>query len=71
MKEKINKYKDAIPYLFFGVCTTLVNMLVYWVFAHVFSLSVLISTVISWVLSVLFAYVTNRKFVFHSFRVGY
>lgn len=66
MKEKIDKYKDAIPYLFFGVCTTLVNMLVYWVFAHVFSLSVLISTVISWVLSVLFAYVTNRKFVFHS-----
>lgn len=66
MKEKINKYKDVIPYLFFGVCTTLVNMLVYWVCAHVFNLSVLISTVISWVLSVLFAYVTNRKYVFHS-----
>lgn len=66
MKEKINKYKDVIPYLFFGVCTTLVNMHVYWTCAHVFNLSVLISTVISWVLSVLFAYVTNRKYVFHS-----
>ena len=66
MKEKINKYKDVIPYLFFGVCTTLVNMHVYWTCAHVFNLSVLISTVISWVLSVLFAYVTNRKYVFES-----
>lgn len=65
-ERKINKYKDVIPYLFFGVCTTLVNMVVYWVCAHVFSFSVLISTVISWVLSVLFAYVTNRKYVFHS-----
>lgn len=69
MKKKINKYKDVIPYLFFGVCTTLVNMFVYWGCAHVFNLSVLISTVISWVLSVLFAYVTNRKFSVSTFEI--
>lgn len=66
MNELISKYKDVIPYIFFGVCTTLVNMIVYWFCAHVICLSVLVSTVIGWILSVLFAYITNRKWVFHS-----
>lgn len=66
IKEKINEHKDVIPYIFFGVCTTLVNMIVYWFCAHIINLSVMISTVIGWILSVLFAYITNRKWVFHS-----
>ena len=66
IKEKINEHKDVIPYIFFGVCTTLVNMIVYWFCAHIINLSVMISTVIGWILSVLFAYITNRKWVFYS-----
>ncbi len=73
--NKVNKiieeHKDVIPYIFFGVCTTLVNMIVYWFCAHVICLSVLISTVVGWILSVLFAYITNRKWVFHSTVTGY
>lgn len=64
------KYKDLIPYAIFGVLTTLVNIIVYWLCAHPFHLPVLLSTVIAWVLSVLFAYVTNRKWVFHSEAKG-
>lgn len=60
------KYKDVIPYLFFGVCTTGVNVVTYWLFAHVFHISTMESTMIAWVLAVLFAYVTNRKWVFFS-----
>lgn len=70
MNELLKKYKDVIPYIFFGVCTTLVNMIVYWLCAHVFLFSVMISTIGAWVLSVLFAYVTNRKYVFHSAANG-
>ncbi|MBQ9492652.1 MAG: GtrA family protein [Oscillibacter sp.] len=38
----------------------------YWVAAYPLGLSVTASTVIAWVLAVLFAYVTNRRWVFHS-----
>ena len=66
LKKIIQKYKDVIPYLFFGVCTTLVNVVVYWVCAHPFNFNIMVSTIIAWVLAVLFAYITNRKWVFHS-----
>lgn len=62
----IEKYKDIIPYAIFGVLTTIVNMVVYWLAAHPLGLSVMVSTVIAWIAAVLFAYVTNRKWVFHS-----
>ena len=66
LKELFKKYKDVIPYLFFGVCTTLVNVVVYWGCAHFLHLSTMFGTIIAWVLAVLFAYITNRKWVFHS-----
>lgn len=68
MRQLYIKYKDVILYGIFGVCTTLVNIAVYWLCAHVFSLSVSVSTGAAWFLSVLFAYVTNRRWVFESDR---
>lgn len=70
LKQLKNKYKDVIPYLFFGVCTTAVNIAAYWVCAHLFEYTVMVSTIIAWILAVLFAYVTNRKWVFHSDAKG-
>ncbi|MDD7266905.1 MAG: GtrA family protein [Lachnospiraceae bacterium] len=61
-----NQYKDAIPYIFFGICTTAVNVIMYWLFAHTLGQGVMASTMAAWLLAVLFAYVTNRKWVFHS-----
>lgn len=66
LKKLFEKYKDVIPYLFFGVCTTLVNIFTYWICAHLFSFNTLGSTMIAWTLAVLFAYLTNRKYVFYS-----
>lgn len=65
-KDIYEKYKDTIPYLFFGVCTTLVNIAVYWVCAHPIAFGVMPSTIVAWIAAVLFAYLTNRKWVFHS-----
>lgn len=70
IRKIYEKYKDVIPYLFFGVCTTIVNVVSYWVSAHLLHLGTMLSTVIAWILAVLFAYVTNRKWVFHSTAVG-
>ncbi len=64
--NEIYKYKDIILYLFFGVCTTLINTLSFWVMAHPIGADVIPSTIIAWIIAVLFAYVTNRKWVFHS-----
>lgn len=66
MKDLYEKYKDVIYYLFFGVCTTLVNVMAYWILAYFIDLPVIASTIIAWFLAVLFAYITNRKWVFHS-----
>jgi putative flippase GtrA len=60
------KYKKLILYVFFGVATTLINLLAYAVCTRVLNIHLLISTVLSWLISVLFAYITNRKYVFNS-----
>ncbi|MDO4169026.1 MAG: GtrA family protein [Lachnospiraceae bacterium] len=66
MIELFTKYKGIISYLFFGVCTTIVNIISYYICARQLELSTVASTVIAWLLSVLFAYVTNKQFVFES-----
>lgn len=66
IKALYQKYKDIIPYGVFGVLTTLVNVAVYWLMAHLANLPTMPSTMIAWVAAVLFAYITNRKWVFHS-----
>ncbi|MEG2597563.1 MAG: GtrA family protein [Oscillospiraceae bacterium] len=65
IKNIINKNKELLSYLFFGVLTTAVNYLSYLALTPYFSKTI-IPTVIAWLLSVVFAYVTNRSFVFHS-----
>ena len=65
-KQLYDKYRDMIPYMIFGVLTTLVNIAAYWLLAHPLGLPTVPSTVIAWGLAVLFAYVTNRTWVFHS-----
>lgn len=70
MKEKLIQNRQVLMYLFFGVCTTLVNIIVYRVCSHGMNMPVTASTVIAWILSVLFAYITNRKWVFESRAAG-
>ena len=65
LKEIWDKYGNVIPYLFFGVCTTAVNVVSYWVCAYPLAFGIMTSTILAWVLAVFFAYVTNRKWVFH------
>ncbi|RAP51670.1 MAG: hypothetical protein BZ133_02490 [Methanosphaera sp. SHI613] len=58
--------KELVLYVVFGVLTTVVNILVYVVFAKFLNVDYIISNIIAWFLSVLFAYITNRIWVFES-----
>lgn len=71
IKKIINRYKDILAYIFFGVCTTVVNIIVYWIAAHLLNCGTTGSTIIAWIVAVLFAYVTNRNWVFQSSADGY
>ena len=62
----LKKHKAFLIYLFLGGCTTLVNVVVYYLCAHPLRLSTVVSTAIAWLLSVAFAYVTNKVWVFES-----
>ncbi len=58
------KHKEVLLYLFFGGLTTLVSVGSFALFAEGLHVHVLIANVFSWILAVLFAYVTNRTWVF-------
>ncbi len=66
LKKIMVKYQEQISYLFFGGLTTLVNWITYTVIVGIFKGNIEIANVAAWLMAVLFAYVTNRKYVFKS-----
>ena len=64
------KHREALLYLFFGGLTTLLSILLFWLFTAL-GLDVLIANVLSWILVVLFAYLTNAKWVFEARPQGF
>lgn len=68
MKRLLDLYKknkEIINYIIVGGCTTVVSVVSYYLFRLVLD-HYLICTILSWVVSVVFAYITNRIFVFES-----
>ena len=65
-KVLLTKYREILVYLVFGVLTTAVNYLIYLPCYNLLALSSSVSNVIAWVAAVIFAYVTNKPFVFRS-----
>ncbi|MER2108122.1 MAG: GtrA family protein [Solibacillus sp.] len=59
-------HSPVVKYIFFGGCTTLVNFLSYYIFRTFTTLDFNVANVLSIVLSILFAYFTNSRFVFES-----
>ena len=67
IKKLYKKYEEVILYVVFGVLTTLVNFVSFWVFNKILGEKFyLVSNVIAWFISVVFAYVTNKLWVFES-----
>ena len=55
-----------ISYLFFGVLTTLVNIVSYVILTKLLDMDYKLAATIAWVISVLFAFITNKIYVFNS-----
>lgn len=71
MIDIYKKYREIINYLIFGFLTTLVSLITY----YLLTITILdveigyelqIANILSWCIGVLFAYFTNRKYVFES-----
>ena len=64
--ELYKKYRELVWYVICGGMTTLVNIVSYGVCADILGIHYLVSNFIAWVISVLFAYITNKLYVFES-----
>lgn len=68
--EALRKNKQLLLYLFFGICTTAINTICYWLLYDALMLSNIVSTILAWLAAVAFAFVTNKVFVFESKRTN-
>jgi putative flippase GtrA len=75
MKKKIKtlylNHKEIVNYLIVGILTTIVSLSVYYISVTTFlnpknAIQLQVANVLSWVCAVIFAYFTNRKYVFES-----
>jgi len=71
IKKIYFKQEEIINYLIIGLLTTIVSLLIYYGLSMTLlnpehALELQIANIISWIGGVLFAYFTNRKFVFKS-----
>ena len=66
LRSLIEKYWDILTYLVFGVLTTVVNYAIYLPVFNFCGISAAVSNMIAWVGAVIFAFLTNKPFVFHS-----
>ncbi|MGL4571571.1 MAG: GtrA family protein [Clostridium sp.] len=60
------QFKEQILYIIFGVLTTAINIVAFFACTRTLGLGLMTSNIIAWVASVLFAFVTNKIYVFDS-----
>ena len=63
-----SRLREIIAYVFFGVLTTIVNIAVFYLLNTVLGWHYLWANLWAIILSIIFAYVTNKLWVFHSSR---
>jgi len=60
------KYRELIFYGIFGVLTTIINLGVYALLYKKIGIANVPSNIIAWIAAVIFAFITNKIFVFES-----
>lgn len=70
MNKLFKKYKEQILYVVFGIATTLVNIVAYFLLSKL-PLGTAVATALAWLISVIFAFFTNRKYVFKATENGF
>lgn len=62
LKKILNK--ETFLYLIFGILTTIINIVSFFLFNKLFDYK--LSNIIAFILAIIFAYITNKKYVFES-----
>lgn len=65
-QKYFTKYRSQILYIFFGAITTFINIITYYICFDLLNISNVVSTIIAWIFSVIFAFITNKLWVFES-----
>ncbi len=60
----MKQYREMIMYIIMGIFTTAVNISSFYFLVEILDTDYKTATVIAWILSVLFAYITNKIYVF-------
>lgn len=60
------RYYSILMYLVMGGITTLINIVTFYLFNSTFGLNYTIANIIAWIFAVLFAYISNKLYVFES-----
>ena len=66
IKKLWKEYRSFILYVVFGVLTTIINFVLYWLFYEVIRIGNIPSNVLAWVGAVTVAFLTNKSLVFGS-----
>lgn len=66
MKEIYKKHREVISYLFWGVVAFLLSMLIFYLFTNKLGWKEWFANVVDWIIVVIFAFFTNKWFVFRS-----
>lgn len=66
LKQLFYQYKEPITYLFWGVMSTIANVVTYWICYDVCHISNMASTLVAWIVAVIMAFITNKLWVFES-----
>ncbi len=65
-KKIYREYQEIFEYLLFGLLTTIVNIVVFFLLDTVINIPYLMANAISIVVAIMFAFYTNKKYVFKS-----
>ena len=66
LADLYRKHIEGMRYLVFGALSTVINIFVFAICAKGLNFSTTLSNVIAWIVAVLFAYITNKLYVFDS-----
>lgn len=66
IRRILQKHRELIAYLFFGVTTTLVNWCIYALLHTALAVEMTLSNALAWLGAVIYAFITNKLFVFES-----
>lgn len=68
--DMYKEHEEGINYLIFGFLAFVLNYCLFYVFETWMHIDYMVATALSWLLTVFFAYWTNRTFVFKSKNTG-